>query len=68
VGMSRDEIVALRHKTITAACLLDWEGFLVNGKPVPLTKETREKAVLTPWLLPQILMAIANHAGFSVPS
>jgi len=46
-------------------CTLDWEGFDVDGTPVPLTRKNVEMLYRRcPWVYDQIIEAIHDHAAF----
>lgn len=50
---------------VTAACVLGWEGFFNNGKPIPCDR-TNVVTVLeaAPWIRQQIETAMEDHEAF----
>jgi hypothetical protein len=51
---------------LLASCVVGWDGFTADGKPVPFSKENTI-TILTelPWVREQVNEAIVNHAGFT---
>lgn len=53
---------------ILAACTIDWDGMMLDGKDVPFT-EANVKMIYTrfPWIKEQIDTAIADRSNFLIP-
>lgn len=50
---------------VRAPCIRSWYGMLDGGKEIEVTPETAARAVLVPWLIPQIREHQGKHEGFS---
>lgn len=58
-GMQKDQL------GLVAACVLSWEGFFDNGKPIPCDRSSVVMVLeRAPWIREQIERAMEDHEGF----
>jgi len=60
------ETVERERLAVVSACVLGWEGFFDNGKPMTCTVENVQTVLrIAPWILLQVEGAMEDHVGFS---
>jgi len=60
------ELIEQQQLELMAACVLDWHGFTVDGKPVPCNVENAKQLLASvPWVREQVEEAMNDHEGFS---
>lgn len=53
---------------LIAACIIDWQGFTVEGKPYLLNKENAVALLESaPWIREQVDSAMVDHSSFFSP-
>jgi hypothetical protein len=66
--LSVEESLAQQVETV-ASCVLEWEGFVNDGQPVPCTKENAIKYMTAaPWIREQFEELMNDHELFSKSS
>lgn len=58
-------VIRAESRSVLAACVLAWDGFMDGGKPLACTKENVVRVLeAAPWIEDQVTAAMEDHAGF----
>ena len=60
------ELLDTQRQEVAAACVMEWSGFFDGGAPLECSRANALAVfAAAPWILPQVEVAIEDHASFT---